>query len=88
MCTRARGADPWSFECGNYTWIAQSFASDELTILHDAPCEAVGSTRVYAARCRPQDALAPGKLLHVTVFGYDEVSALRESRIGRPLVRS
>ena len=37
------------------------------------PCEEVGSTRVNPDRCRAQDALAPGKLLHVTVFGYDDV---------------
>jgi hypothetical protein len=76
MCTRAPGADPWSFECGNYTWIAQRFASDQLVILHDAPCEEVGSTRVNQDKCHPQDALAPGKLLHVTVFGYDEVDTV------------
>jgi len=60
-----------SFACGNYTWIAQTYQNDELVILHDLPCAEVGNTNVNASACSPR-MLAPGQLLYIGVFAYDD----------------
>lgn len=62
-----------SYVCGNYTWMAQTYQSDELVILHDLPCEEVGNTRVNTSACAPY-MLSPGHSLYVGVFAYDNTA--------------
>jgi hypothetical protein len=60
----------WTYECYNYTWISQSFASDQIVIQHDLPCDGSGHTRV-ADDCDPST-LTIGSPLHIGVYGYDD----------------
>lgn len=70
-CYQPEGeSNAWNYECANYTWISQSFASDQITILHDLPCEEVGNTRVDA-ECTA-DMFGAGKLLYLGVYGYED----------------
>jgi hypothetical protein len=64
LCLQPDGEDSsFSYDCFNYTWISQSFASDTLTISHDAPCQELGNTRV-ADDCDPS-MFGPGKSLYI-----------------------
>jgi len=69
-CTQPEGQhSAWSYDCHDYTWISQSFSSDQLIIRRDLPCEPVGHTRI-SDDCT-LDALSSGRL-YIGVYGYDD----------------